>query len=172
MKREWKPGDVAVLASGGERVMAARFANRSCDPAHDRDLHWHRTDGDWNHLDVAARPLVVIDPEDREQIERLAAALFETGWVSEKWDQLTPGAKSAWKSRAKTVLRDLLAPPRPPEPQGLGAVVEDAEGRRWVRDLQGMRAGAWLYSTVGKPPHRWNWADVAAVRVLSEGVTE
>lgn len=80
MSRAWKPGDVAMV---GEftAIVVGEFID--CPDKHPREPHWHRSDGDWNRLDVYGyRPLVVIDPE----------------------------------------------PPKPEEPQGLGAVVEDAEG--------------------------------------------
>jgi hypothetical protein len=100
------------------------------------------------------RPLVVIDPEDREQVERLTAAMVNEYGVDVHYDE------------TQAALRSLIAPPRPPEPKGLGAVVEDADGRRWSRAND---AGEW-YSADGEEvgPH---YSHVAAVRVLSEGVT-
>jgi hypothetical protein len=52
-----------------------------------------------------------------------------------------------------------LPKPKPPEPTGLGAVVEDAGGGRWVR-----RQGMWCSFN--------DYADLDVVRVLTEGVTE
>jgi hypothetical protein len=63
---------------------------------------------------------------------------------------------------------ELAANPKPAEPTGLGAVVEDAEGLRWVkvnnnginyRQANGDRPGRYL-----------PYADLNAVRVLSSGV--
>lgn len=58
--------------------------------------------------------------------------------------------------------------PKPDEPQGLGAVVEDAEKRRWVR--ASIPAGAvfqWTEALSGAVRY---YADIEVVRVLSEGV--
>ena len=61
-------------------------------------------------------------------------------------------------------------PPKPAEPTGLGAVVEDAEGVRWVRKGSTTHGEDWTRQIgdawTGNP---WNRIDV--VRVLSEGVT-
>lgn len=56
-------------------------------------------------------------------------------------------------------------PPKPPEPQGLGAVVEDRDGLRWVNSH---RVTAWVHQDM--QPRKWGELDV--VRVLSEGVTQ
>ncbi|GAA2007866.1 hypothetical protein [Nocardioides kribbensis] len=68
MKREWKPGDVALIPLGSADVRAM-----------------FTTDG-WAISDMPGvrgvrefsdvRPLVVIDPEDREQVERLLSAYW------------------------------------------------------------------------------------------------
>jgi len=109
------------------------------------------------------RPLVVLDPEDRDQM----IALHETfsravGVTWHGWPQVP-------------VLRDVLTryaeaqtkPTKPPEPTGLGAVVEDADGEVWVR-----------FKTAEIRPWRRNYPaapgtffrDIDAVKVLSDGV--
>jgi hypothetical protein len=57
-----------------------------------------------------------------------------------------------------------LKPPKPEEPTGLGAVVQDAGGRKWTNTH---RIRAWYHSDLGP----YVYADIDAVRVLSEGVT-
>lgn len=58
--------------------------------------------------------------------------------------------------------------PRPTvEPQGLGAVVVDDDGTRWVRFTS--RTGWWWRNPAGR---NRRWPDVAAARVLSYGVPE
>ena len=103
------------------------------------------------------RPVAVIDPENREQVERL-------------WDVI------ALQSRANPIvggtiedmqaaLREFAkpAPPKPDEPTGLGAVVEDREGRKWVRAADSIRP--WFNDAIG-----WReWSDIDAV---SEGVSD
>lgn len=108
----------------------------------------------------AAWAAVVLDPEDRQQMERLRDALgAPTSPLGFGWQ---------WLQR---VLRSLTVDPKPDEPTGLGAVVEDTEGDRWVRwtcdpdpEIQ-----PWTAADEGGADHVW--ADLAAVKVLSEGVT-
>lgn len=102
--------------------------------------------------------IVAIWPEDREQVERLALALRDAG--------STPGVHVL-----ADALRSLIAPPRPPEPMGLGAAAVDGDGRKYVRipnpDLPGDK-DVWF-------DHQGDFhsfADIQGVRVLSEGVTE
>ena len=61
---------------------------------------------------------------------------------------------------------DPHAPPKPAEPMGLGAVVEDTDGEPWVR------VGGRLPWFDGRRIVRAIWGDLDAVRVLSEGVTD
>ena len=63
------------------------------------------------------------------------------------------------------VLNVDITPRKPAEPTGLGAVVEDAEGERWVQFSS--KTGNWWRNRQGQ--HQ-RWADLDAVRVLSEGV--
>lgn len=76
-RREWKPGDVAIVA--GERAMRMPFDVATCPTNHDRADHWHGSDGYWiTDTSVAhknARPLLVIDPEDRSAVAGLCDAL-------------------------------------------------------------------------------------------------
>ena len=57
-------------------------------------------------------------------------------------------------------------PPKPAEPTGLGAVVEDAEGVRWVRTPRDPMPWRSAQETVMAA----RWVGINAVRVLSEGV--
>ena len=62
-------------------------------------------------------------------------------------------------------------PPKPAEPTGLGAVVEDAEGKRWTRVEPAANATSrnpWYPADCDEQPEEY--ADIDAVRVLSEGV--
>jgi hypothetical protein len=56
-------------------------------------------------------------------------------------------------------------PPKPAEPTGLGAVVEDAAGQQWVR-ITNPNQTPWMRG--GSFPRQWRHID--AVKVLSEGV--
>jgi hypothetical protein len=62
MSREWKLGDVAMVRGD----VCLRLHNGL----------WEHGRGDrFAYNEPTARPLVVIDPEDREQVERLASAI-------------------------------------------------------------------------------------------------
>jgi len=162
----WAPGTVAVATVWGVpnvRVIAY----------HDDfgDWHWFSSiragAGRFHEPDQVTdvRPLVVLDPEKfsghlsdsyEDGVETAIQCLRETG------------------SRVAGLLADQIEaqtkPPKPEEPLGLGAVVEDAEGQVWVR-----------FKTAEIRPWRRNWpgddvwsseffSDIDAVRVLSEGV--
>jgi hypothetical protein len=165
MSREWKPGDVAKI-----RVVAA-----ITDP----DCLGVRTPTGWtcfsdladphHHPDavVVARPLVVIDPEDAEQIVALVDALAENGWTASR------------RNGARDALRGLIADPKPEEPLVRAALVEDLNGAIWARQCTRGHdtdmSRAWIQVANGRvagPRERErDWRDIAAVRVLSEGVT-
>jgi hypothetical protein len=111
-----------------------------------------------DHEVSAVRRLVVLDPEDGVQVQRLFSTL-----AKENVHAISVGYLSL-----RAALREFANPtPRTEEPQGLGAVVEDAEGYRWVSAVHENRR-RWYQ------PLRGGWvdfADVGATRVLSEGVT-
>jgi len=141
-------------------VLAFRDGDRGC-------IGWsladYRRGAIWiQHSDtLEIRPLVVIDPEDRGHLKRLLTAIYNQP------DPLSPtlhGLADALIEFANPT------PPKPAEPTGLGAVVEDAEGVLWTRTALDDYA-AWLSSNPGGTPTRTGWSEVAAVRVLSEGVT-
>ena len=103
---------------------------------------------------------VTINYEDREQVERLVEELCEGQW-GHRW-----GDEQVDKMQA--ALREFADPtPRIEEPTGLGAVVEDADGKTWCLCRNDNRGG-WV-RTDGKT--FWKSFDqINAVRVLSEGV--
>jgi hypothetical protein len=161
---EFKPGDVVsvshpVYDDGPYRaiVRARRAAGDALEVALDN--------GGFDILSDAVeqgdvRPLVVIDPEDREQIERLAEAIDRADYDH--------GGK--YPDVYQAALRSLVSPPRPVEPLGLGAVVEDDISVRWVRVNTATGTAEWR-CTEPVPEHR-RYADIAVVKVLSEGVTQ
>jgi hypothetical protein len=65
----------------------------------------------------------------------------------------------------QSALRAWVEPPKPEEPKGWGAVVEDDTGAYWT--LYAPEAGVFINYREGKR----RYAEIAAVRVLSEGVT-
>lgn len=158
--REWKPGDV-----GASRYGVVFYTERG----------WFFDDGSgpngpeekfYPPRDL--RPLVVIDPEDREQVERLTSALKL--WRLKNIECL---ADEQEVTDVQAALREFAnpTPPKPEEPTGLGAVVEDAEGERWVRKGNSSHGEDWTRQ-IGDAWTGGSWDRVAAVRVLSEGVTQ
>ena len=162
MSREFKPGDVAVRVRKGVRQRTTAVL---CDDEyHPRRLHWHHKDGGWDHLDsggeVQYHPLVVIDPEDRAQVERLA-------------DIFCHVPSSGWVDDMQASLREFAnpTPPKPDEPQGLGAVVEDADGQRWLRVGTHGDCNDWRRVRGDLADSAaFDWSDFEPIRVLSEGV--
>jgi hypothetical protein len=108
---------------------------------------------------LTAAGLVVIDPEDREQVERLTDLLMDTCAYS------APHGVG----EVQQALRSLIAPPRPEEPMGLGAVVEDARGHLYIRLMPepDSRTPERVWADQSSTEMRYD--DIKAVRVLSEG---
>lgn len=166
MKREFKPGDVAKACYDGDELIYLRVRSRY----NEKGERWESQEGSHSYAFESAdwfRPLVVIDPEDREQVERLARL-----WASHAGEfDTTPGRMAA-------ALRE-FANPTPPieEPTGLGAVVEDAEGRKFVRvadPVDGWMVGKQWQRIGGEisAVRNFGWSDLRnVVRVLSEGVS-
>jgi len=164
--REWKPGDVAMIRVSAEYRPEIAVRGRGIF-----DHLWYTggprfgSQHGWPDGRVEViRPLVVIDPEDREQVERLNRAQddeYARQGIDVDHECIDVEVMQA-------ALRSLATPPKPDEPTGLGAVVEDAEGDRWVRAESGTR---FPWSRANPDGAEWCvWADIAAVRVLSDGV--
>lgn len=160
-KREWKPGDLAMVSThvGDRRAMRDR-----CDG-------WTDIEGACWSDERPARPLVVIDPEDREQVEALCRCIADTG-VAWDWERRSIANRERAVEGVAVALRTLANPvTKPEEPTGLGAVVEDADGEQWVRwsrDVD-MKHAPWTRAEGGCDDAAYK--DIAAVKVLSEGVT-
>ena len=161
MRGGFVPGDVAVVMRNGKEVVAMRY-----DTGVERGWRWQRAEGfAFDHFDAdpgtTPRPLIVIDPDDRAQVERLARLLWPHYSKSES-------ARLAKADITQAALRSLVAPPKPAEPQGLGAVVEDEDERTWV--LVNRDADMWRLCEGPARGKFSAYADITAVRVLSEGV--
>lgn len=155
MSRDWKPGDVAVV-NGSMAIRSADFQG------------WYTTKGRLSDPNVAyAYPRLVINTEDAEQCERLAEVyrkVGQTGGAALDGDQRTvPGL------HMQAALREFAnpTPPKPEEPTGLGAVVEDSEGQQYIRTAHIDCVRPWM---VAHGSIDVEWSDIAAVRVLSLGV--
>jgi hypothetical protein len=146
--------DVVLVRTGDKREL---WASLQVGVGVD-SMKWHSAE----HI-TDRRPLVLIDPEDAEQVKVLTAALDKT--------VITLAASSGWP-QVQAALRS-LAQPTPPEPQGLGAVVRDAEGNRWVRiNKEDADSGrSWVSQQTGRGWSFWSQLD-QPVTVLAEGWSE
>lgn len=177
MKREWKPGDVALVEvpkstlprhgvdeRGRETIRVSRWSD-GWALLTDPDYFWR--DGYAFFGGEGPRPLVVIDPEDREQIERLAKGL-PLEWDLFQADDPDVGEETVAAMQA--ALREFADPkPRIEEPTGLGAVVVNAAGEPFVgHDMADGDESQRVWCDSSGVAHPWS--HVAAVRVLSLGV--
>lgn len=168
MSRDWKPGDVAMVDSWRGRGQLA-FRTERGDA-----IGWCVLDGSdsrgLDDLEVGnARPVVVIDPEDYSTFRP----------ALESWTRLVFGytANERDCELFADALREFANPtPTIEEPTGLGAVVEDANGRLWVRaeKAKGMQ-NPWQDTLSDDPAsdqiRAVAYADIDVVRVLSEGIS-
>lgn len=164
MKHEWKPGDVGVSADGERFIVNCRGA---CFWPGDSGGDWSDLSGEPHSTD---RPLVIIDPEDREQVDRLAD-LFRAAYRD------TPDECDKTWHAMQAALREFAAPkpPKPEEPTDLGAVVRDDEGDLWQRD-DWSGAYPWIRLTNVTGDSRKSGRDayryIPVHKVEFEGVTE
>ena len=174
MSGQWKADDVRLATVNGERMLVLRgrgiFQGQWFTQGPVAGSRLSVTES-WL---IDEHPLVVIDPEDREQVERLL--LGYAGWKgSDKVDD-------NYVYDMQAALREFASPtpPRPEEPQGLGAVVEDEEGARWIKidlhsncnDWVDLGAHKWTPTNGERETIRHHYRDITAVRVLSEGVVQ
>jgi hypothetical protein len=153
---EWQPGDVGAIDTRRSDSLVFRTPNG-----------WLSAAGICLNPHLNPRRLVVIDPEDHEAARRLLETYGQqfTDWTPELDSNVT---------RLQAALREFAAPtpPKPDEPMGLGAVVEEDDGTKWVRTEDDSQP--WVAHLGGGHGNVvWlDWADVAVVRVLSHGVTD
>lgn len=155
--REWKPGDVAMVA-GADGVEERAIYTGSI-------LEWRTASGSgFYRYQVEARPLVTIDPEDREQIERLVAA----------FSPMVTFAPSV-VDRMQAALREFAnpTPPRPDEPTAMWSVVVDSRDDQWVRVLGPDFIDGWVRA--GDLPNNGKWTcyrEIDAVKVIRDGADQ
>lgn len=156
---EYKPGDVAMLTlrtRGGKRL-PAMFVDPPAQGLYCWHLFGNKTPGIGEGAVTKAEPLLIIDPEDRENLNAIVRAVW-------------PGSGSASAGRLKDVLRSRLAP-RPEEPTGLGAVVEDSDGSLWInwRDPRSVGVHERPWVLVHDSHTSREWEDITVVREHSPG---
>lgn len=117
---EYKAGDVVLHPKYGRGIVQQGFAQW---------VEWPTLTGAKKLDEVAddLRRLVVIDPEDREQVERLAQAYL---------DKFGSGnSVAAIANQMQAALREFVKPTPEPltEPTDLAARVVDKDGDTWAR---------------------------------------
>ena len=144
MSTQWKPGDVAMVSALNKPEPYRAYYDGKT---------WREYGEPMFCVDQpqTMRHLVVVDPEDREAVERL--------WNLFRNNEIPNGREAI-----ADALREFAnpKPPRPEEPTGLGAVVEDVWGHRFVR------VGARAWRNVNEDSF-CIWLHIDVVRVLSEG---
>ena len=117
------------------------------------------------------RPLVVLDLGDTPLGDTDPAS-----WLRDfaKVADALPARDWTFRVALLNSIADQIAaqtkPPKPAEPTGLGAVVEDAEGVRWILVDRRNGVAGWHHcdASLDRP---WRfYDDITAFRVLSEGV--
>lgn len=112
------------------------------------------------------RPLLVLDPDNPDQMDRLLGDFFVRRYPNGSDANMVDRRDRDAFTLAVRAMLPKPTPVKPAEPTGLGAVVEDADGK-WVC-LDNSRL-PWREWTSGEFR---DWADFSnAVKVLSEGVT-
>lgn len=131
----WKPGDV-VLVTTGANERKVGLAGRNCIALFGDEYDEEGGIGVLAYGQTSARPLVVIDPEDREQVLQLASAYVQT-WSGSC--PPNPETANICARQMKAALRAVLLPPkdaRPAEPNTWGVVeascVHSTERRKWI----------------------------------------
>jgi hypothetical protein len=129
--------------------------------------YWHTNKAAVEH----GQPVAVIDPEDYGQAQRLHDLIDAAESATMDDFGMDEDGCRLWAVNAvRIALREFANPktPKPEEPTGLGAVVEDTDCRRWVRDFAGSPGTlAWYCRSLGA---RNSWSHLDVDEILSEGV--
>lgn len=185
--REWVPGDVAVVTitrRTGDLEPSTYLAfnvgdNYGWVGVSDGEPCGRLTDEEAYFI-IERRPLVVLDPDDRDALLEFANAI-PTCAVASHCDPQECMSGGCWTDRVQAALRSLITPPRPEEPKTLLASVEDDDGFIYVRQCTGSpqqdMSHPWLLIASNRFPlpvrddREKRYADITAVRILSEGVS-
>lgn len=156
MTREWKPGDVAMVTWNDASLASGRREIKTSIAIRD-DGHWVFG---WNtcladdqiadpRIEANVRPLLVIDPENREQVTQICDLIPWLGTAPNLVDDM------------QAALRSMLVP-EPEEPTGAGSVVRDSRSATWIR-MGTSPDAAWIcpsQTVVGAPATVRMWHDL------------
>ena len=152
----FEPGTVAVATVRGMpnvRVFRSEGFWRTATEAGGNVTHW-----DYNGGATDVRPLVVLDPDDTETLDRLVT-LFQESWS---------GCEGSRGIGLAGALRNLTKPPRIPEPGLWGVVEASFNGYRakFVRMVTGPSAQQWA-----DDESRWaDWSDLIDPTLVRDGI--
>lgn len=168
--RDRKPGDVQVVLNlHPSRVQEVAYwlERRTAPGSVGRDV------ADQIKAQGHGRRLVVIDPEDRKQVERfrnesLSALRDHIGNPAVDESAFTEGDLA---NAMQAALRSLVPPPKPEEPGRYGAILA-GDGREWFRWTTSERQRRdWVRPGTDGATEYARWDDLTVVRVLRAGAT-
>lgn len=109
----------------------------------------------------------VVDPDDREQMERFAS-LYDEAWrrIRDQHPERVGTPTYEIYAEMFRLFKDPNHRADVPEPLGFGAVVEDYDGALWVR-VNGTH-----WHSEASPNNRQTWSELSPRRVLALGVEE
>jgi len=154
VNREWQKGDLAtgrIVEWSGRLIYVGGGT-------------WFDEDGnEWSDEALEdLRPLVSVDPDDATEVTRL------DNEVQRFIDDPNQPTNLGTADLMAMALRSFSTPPKPVEPTNVGAVVEDMHGRIWYLRSPALEPYRWACWDVSA--YTRAYAEVPAVRVLSEGV--
>lgn len=163
--QQYEPGTVASIATEGNSKRVVGIRSDSTGPGCPSWQTGHGYVLDSAVTDV--RPLIVLDEPD---------FYYETA-VPELRAAAREGGRSLRLNRILDSIADQIQAqtPKPKEPTGLGAVVENTRGYKYVRvadPIDGWAHGRQWQRIGGdiNAVRNFGWEEIDAVRVLSEGV--
>lgn len=122
--------------------------------------------------DASAKPVVVLDPNSRKQVERLRNETLRClrDHIGNRAVDECAFTEGDLANAMQAALRSLIADPRPEEPTGLGAVI-DVSGELYVRDKTTTTTAHWKRARGQENGKRHRYDELCGVvRVLSDGV--
>lgn len=176
---EWKPGDVAMVTTASWGGLKGRTGRAWLNEVG----CWVFADGEAFHssrddLIKNVRPVVVVDPEDREQVERIYRGMWADTMDPDEMPQ--PGS-TEYEEDIRALansLREFASPkpPKPEEPKRYLSVVRLADGRRYWRWSAGDVHTGHPWRLLGavhadtEDDGNFRWSDLDVVEVESDGI--
>jgi hypothetical protein len=179
MSREWQAEDVVVHPEHGRGIVSSDPGWVSALQNYDGGIWVEFAQGASKCIGEVADDLyklAVVDPENPENVARLAEAIADAGLAGD-WGSRSEGDRARAISGLAAALREYAdpQPPKPAEPTRWLAAVEDPEtGQRWYRDGDKRDSDCpWREVRQDGIHARMAWDDLPrGVVVLSEGVGE